>query len=273
MDQAIILAAGRGSRLGPATDGTPKCLIDVGGSTLLEHHIRALRDVGIKRICVVTGHESDQVRASLDATCDCLVNASFAETNSLYSLWLTRGCLSGGFMLMNCDVLAHPEVYRRVAEAQGCALAYDSSSGADPEHMKLQIIDGRLVTMSKMLDREIVCGENVGILKFDAEGAQRLYREAHSLITTGARNTWAPAAVDGIARQINVNCIDIVDLPWVEIDFAEDYAEAQRLVWPAIAGDRSTDSDRPAWQLRPTSGWDASQSRSVETGTELDAAS
>jgi len=273
MDQAIILAAGRGSRLGAATDGTPKCMINVGGSTLLEHHIRALRDVGIKRICVVTGHESDQVRASLDAACDCLVNTSFAETNSLYSLWLTRGCLSGGFMLLNCDVLAHPEVYRRVAEAQGCALAYDSSSGADPEHMKLQIVDGRLVTMSKTMDREIVCGENVGILKFDAQGAQHLYREAHGLITTGARNTWAPAAVDGIARQINVTCIDIADLPWVEIDFAEDYAEAQRHVWPEIARTVSRSSFRPDWQLQPSSVWDEDLSRSSDSVTALEAAS
>ncbi len=271
MDQAIILAAGRGSRLGPATDGTPKCMLEVGGSTLLDHHTRVLRDLGINRICVVTGHESNQVRVSLDAMCDCLVNASFAETNSLYSLWLTRGCLSGGFMLMNCDVLAHPEVYRRVAEAQGCALAYDSSSGVDPEHMKLQIVDGRLVTMSKTLDRDIVCGENVGILKFDAQGAQHLYREAHRLITTGVRNTWAPAAVDGIARQISVSCIDIADLPWVEIDFAEDYAEAQRRVWPAIARTVSRSSFRPTWQVQPRLGWDEELSRSSEPITGLEA--
>ena len=273
MDQAIILAAGRGSRLGAATDGTPKCMIDVGGSTLLDHQIRALRDVGIKRICVVTGHESDQVRASLDSVCDCLVNASFAETNSLYSLWLTRGCLSGGFMLLNCDVLAHPEVYRRVAEAQGCALAYDSSSGADPEHMKLQIVDGRLVTMSKTMDREIVCGENVGILKFDAQGAQHLYREAHRLITTGVRSIWAPAALDGIARQINVSCIDIADLPWVEIDFAEDYAQAQRRVWPAIARTVLRSNYHPSWRLQPRTGWDDSTSRSNEPVTDLEATS
>ena len=271
MDQAIILAAGRGSRLGSATDGRPKCMIDVGGSTLLDHQIRALRDVGIKRICVVAGHESDQVRASLDATCDCLVNASFAQTNSLYSLWLTRGCLSGGFMLMNCDVLAHPEVYRRVAEAQGCALAYDSSSGADPEHMKLQIVDGRLVTMSKTLDREFVCGENVGILKFDAQGAQHLYREAHGLITTGSRNTWAPSAVDGIASQINVRCVDVADLPWVEIDFAEDHAEAELRVWPAIASAVSRSNSQPAWQLQPRTGWDEELSRSRKPVTALKA--
>ena len=273
MDQAIILAAGRGSRLGSTTESTPKCLVDVGGSTLLDHHIRALRDVGIKRICVVTGHESDQVRAALDSTCDCLVNASFAETNSLYSLWLTRGYLGGGFMLMNCDVLAHPEVYRRVAEAKGCALAYDSSSGADPEHMKLQILDGRLVTMSKTLDRGIVCGENVGILKFDAQGAHRLYREAHTLITTGSRTIWAPAAVDGIADQVNVNCVDIAGLPWVEIDFADDYAEAQRRVWPAIARTLSSRNYQLAWQLQSTADWDETLSRSSEPITELEIAS
>lgn len=239
MNQAVILAAGRGSRLGRITDATPKCLINVGGSTLLEHHTRVLRDLGINRICVVTGHGSDQVRAALGSTCDCLVNASFAETNSLYSLWLTRGCLSGGFMLLNCDVLAHPEVYRRVAQANGCALAYDSSSGTDPEHMKVQIVGGRLRAMSKTLDQQYVCGENVGILKFDAEGARHLYREAHRFITTGVRSTWAPAAVDRIAGQINVSCIDIADLPWVEIDFAEDHAEAELHVWPAIYGNGS----------------------------------
>ena len=125
--------------------------------------------------------------------------------------------------------------------------------------------------MSKTLDREIVCGENVGILKFDAQGAQHLYREAHGLITTGARKTWAPAAVDGIARQINVSCIDIADLPWVEIDFSEDYDDAQRRVWPEIARTVSRSNYQPAWQLQPRPGWDEELSRSSEPITALKA--
>ncbi len=59
--RAMILAAGRGERLRPLTDTTPKPLIDIGGKPLIEHHIQALATAGFREIIINQGHLGDQL--------------------------------------------------------------------------------------------------------------------------------------------------------------------------------------------------------------------
>lgn len=59
--RAMILAAGVGSRLRPLTDTLPKALIEVGGMTMLERAIRAVRGAGADRVVVNVHHHADQV--------------------------------------------------------------------------------------------------------------------------------------------------------------------------------------------------------------------
>ena len=57
--KAIILAAGRGSRMKSLTDEQPKCLIELRGKTLLEWQLGALREAGIAEIGIVTGYKRE----------------------------------------------------------------------------------------------------------------------------------------------------------------------------------------------------------------------
>ena len=57
--KAIILAAGRGSRMKNMTDERPKCLVELGGKPLLEYQLTALRQAGINEIAVVTGYRRE----------------------------------------------------------------------------------------------------------------------------------------------------------------------------------------------------------------------
>ena len=59
--RAMILAAGRGERLRPLTDRTPKPLVDVGGMPLIEYHIRSLAQAGFREIVINQGHLGDQL--------------------------------------------------------------------------------------------------------------------------------------------------------------------------------------------------------------------
>jgi len=61
----MILAAGRGERLRPLTDRTPKPLLEVGGATLIERHLRALAVAGIRRVVINTSHLGDQLARML----------------------------------------------------------------------------------------------------------------------------------------------------------------------------------------------------------------
>jgi choline kinase len=241
MKQAIILAAGKGARLGGTHNGHAKCLVEIAGETLIHRQMAILSSVGVERFFIVVGHERDDVCSVLDARCTPVVNADFAETNSLYSLWLALKEVSGPFMLVNSDVLAHPDVYRRVAKAEGAALAFDSSSGDEDEHMKVRFHRGRLREISKSLTADATDGENVGILRFDECAGKELFAAADAIISGGDVKCWAPAAVDRLAQATVVRGIDIADLPWTEIDFPEDLENARENVWPAIAKCAMTD--------------------------------
>ena len=236
MKQAVILAGGEGSRLRAATKGGHKSLVQVGDRALIEHQLELLASVGIDSVCIVAGYRADEVCSVLSDAGKCIVNPRYAETNSLYSLWLARDWVSGPFVLMNCDVLAHPDVFHRVLAVNGSALAYDSSSGTEAEQMKVALQGSYVRAMGKDLPQAESKGENVGILQFDERAADLLFSEADSLIAAGNENQWAPAAVSRIAPKVPIRAVDIAGLPWVEIDFPEDLDQARDQVCPAIPG-------------------------------------
>src|SRR6476619_1703843 len=106
--RGIILAAGKGSRLNGTAGDRPKCLVEIGGVTLVERQIRALELAGVDDITVVVGCQAEWVRARCGNRVTYVENTRYAETNSLYSLWLARALLYEGFVVLNCDVLFHP---------------------------------------------------------------------------------------------------------------------------------------------------------------------
>ena len=233
--QAVILAAGTGCRLRSVLKGAPKCLSGIGGRSLIELQISLLRNFGVEEICVVTGYRSYQVCRATAGLCDHhIINRRYAETESLYSLSLAREWLSDSFLLCNGDVLAAPEIYRRLIGTAGNSLVYDSRSGAAAEHMKVACSNKRLTAISKSLNKSQIDGESVGIMKFEASTIPILFNEVASVLESEGEMQWAPAAVNRLAQKIRINAVDIAGLPWVELDFPEDLAYARTKIWPVI---------------------------------------
>lgn len=233
--QAIILAAGRGSRLNGSESGVPKCLIDIDGRPLLDHQLEMLRRAGVTDICVIVGYRDDLVRPLIENRCHIIANDRYAETNSLYSLVLATDWVRGSVLICNCDVLAHQEVYNRLSDSSSTALAFDACSGDDPEHMKVSFNnDGSLRTISKSLDVGKTHGENVGLLKIDALDVNSYFADAASALDRDGPNQWAPAAADQFAKTRRMDGVDITGLPWIEIDYPEDLRQARGEIWPQI---------------------------------------
>ena len=156
--KGVILAAGKGARLNGSAGTLPKCLLRIGGMTLVERQIATLRGCGIDDISVVVGCQADRVRRTCGRGVTFVENTRYAQTNSLYSLWLARPLLTDGVVVANCDVLLHPRLVDDLLTAgHPDALLVAFQSDDEPlgaEEMKVRINRGRVVDISKEMAPE-----------------------------------------------------------------------------------------------------------------------
>lgn len=248
----VILAAGAGTRLTGGAVVSPKCLVPFEGTALLELQLRALRWCGIDDIVVVVGFDADRVRRACGPGVRFVENRQYASTNSLYSLWLARTMLGRGFVVMNCDVLFHPGLLLDLLSARhpnALLVSYpdrDEPAYGD-EEMKVRLRRGRVVDIRKDLPLDDTDAENVGIAKFDAEGAATLAGVLERLVASGATRDWAPRAFGEFAREHDLFAVGTRGLPWTEIDTPADYQRAVTVVFPAIQGAVADTSPALRW--------------------------
>ena len=244
--RAVVLAAGRGTRLRDVTGDSPKCLARVGDCTLLDRQIRSLRRCGIVRIAVVTGHRAADVRRACGPNVDIVVNERYESTNSLYSLWLARDLLMEGFVVLNCDVLFHDQLLwdlLTTRDEDALLMAAPRGQRYSDEEMKIRLRAGCVADISKALEPAETDGENVGIAKFGATGAALLVHELSQALADGAIRDWLPRAFAAFARRRPLHVVETRGFPWTEIDSPDDYRRACEDVLPAL-DDRHTGGDR-----------------------------
>ncbi len=243
--KGIILAAGRGARLNGGNGDMPKCLVTLGGETILSRNIRILRAAGLDEVVVVVGCAAGTVRRSCSGV-TFVENARFAQTNSLYSLWLARRFLTQGFVVMNCDLLVHPQLVVDLLSARhedALLLAYrDEDTAYGDEEMKVTVRAGRVTDISKTMDPDDADGENLGIVKFGAAGARVLVDEMGALVEAGEHKAWVPRALRQFATRRPLHVNGTRGYPRIEIDFPDDYRRAVDVVLPQIEHDLSSNS-------------------------------
>jgi len=247
---ALILAAGRGRRLGPLGDTRPKCLLSFGGRTLLERHVSTLRALGVEEIRVVVGYRRRDVASELarlpGRAVELLENPAF-ERGSLWSL--ARGCASlrggGDVLLMDADVLCSPAVLAPLVRTPGTGLLVDRGCDLhDLEAVKVAVRDGRVVDFAKRLDPGIrfdYVGESVGFFRIEARAADRLADEVERRVRASRADESRldepyehalSTLLRGEAERCRVH--DVTGLPWIEIDFPEDLERARYEILPRL---------------------------------------
>ena len=103
-DRALILAAGRGSRMGAETALKPKCLTLLDGKQLLEWQIDSLKGAGIKNITVVRGYRSEMLKGDFSV----IDNKRWSETNMVYSLFCVPS-FKGNTIISYSDIVYKKE--------------------------------------------------------------------------------------------------------------------------------------------------------------------
>jgi L-glutamine-phosphate cytidylyltransferase len=233
--KAIILAAGSSKRLGKLTEHTPKCLLSLGDKTILQHQLENLRGNGLSDIVLVTGFCEEMIKQASGSSCRYISNPLFATTNSIYSLWLAREEAREGFVVLNSDVVFHPQLLTELLDSpfpDALAISYHGSLGE--EEMKVTVQDERICDISKEISPENAQGENVGIVKFSPQGARILFDKIDELVCQGVVNAWLPLAFQKICAYHSLFAVSTGGLPWIEIDFPEDLEKARSEIYPRI---------------------------------------
>ncbi len=145
--RAVVLAAGKGSRLEPLAEDVPKCLVEVGGVPLLERALHALASQGVAEAAIVIGYRGNAVRDRIGSCCAGVdiryVEApDFETTNNIRSLWDAREFLDEDILLVEADVVFDPSVIGALLLEPG------SSAAVAPYHPALS---GTVVRRDKRL--------------------------------------------------------------------------------------------------------------------------
>ena len=230
----VILAAGMAKRLRPLTDEKPKCLLEVGGKTLLQRTVNAMISAGIKEFVVVTGYRENMIREFLTArysqyTINFIDNPDYEHNNNIFSLWLAMEKLHGTeVLLMDSDILCDPEAVRRVARKTVPALAMQQHELGE-EEMKIVVdADGRITEISKTCSPKDAIGESVGIEKMTAEYTEAIYQELRKMILDeGLIDIFYERAFERLIPQGHTfEVVDTTDLFSYELDTPEDLKKA-----------------------------------------------
>lgn len=234
--RAVILAAGMGRRLASMGWGRPKCLLPIGGRSLLDNIITSLLENEIRHVVTVVGYQRDSVEAAArehPIRCDFVVNEDFANTNTIHSLWLARDYLDDDFLYFNADVYFDRRIVRLLLEHETSALAVEAKPCGEEEVKVVVGADQRIRRIGKALPPEESLGEFIGVARF-ARSAGLLLVEAlrHYVEDRRRRDLFFESAVDYILERHVFTAVPIGGLRAVEIDTPQDYDAAKCLPVP-----------------------------------------
>lgn len=235
--QAIILAAGSGTRLRPLTLTTPKCLIDVGGKTILARQLERLAAAGIRRAVVVTGYLADEVRGHLARHPPAGVevrlapNPDFATTGNCMSVLAARAQVdAGGIVLCDGDVVLTGDALSRLsAEASPSALLLDTETQLAEEEMKAELDSrGNVRRLSKQLDPSTAAGESIGIQKISGPALGIFWATLEAMQEAGDTQGYYEDAFQRMMQAgVTFRTVPIGHHEWTEIDDLADLEDAR----------------------------------------------
>ncbi len=236
--KTIILSAGQGRRLLPLTAERPKCLLQIGGQSLLEWQLQELRKCGIDQVAVVVGYGADKVEALLckqghDNWVRTIFNPFYAVADNLGSCWVARHEMTEEFILLNGDTLFECSVPQQLLASplNPVTLVTDSKGNYDADDMKVIVDEAKLAKVGKTIPIGETHGESIGMMVFREEGPS-IFRQSieQALRRPESLKKWYLSIIDELAQQGLVWTCPINGLRWGEIDSSADLDHAHKLV-------------------------------------------
>lgn len=245
---AILLAAGRGKRLG-AANGTarPKCLLEFGGHSLLARHLRLLRAADVRRLTIVTGFEADQIHTAVgrlapNLAVDFVHNEEFL-LGSVLSVHCARNVLLGAredVLVMDADVFYDQRILAPLCAGPSVdRIPFDTGFTPGDEPVKLCLQAGHIVEFRKRVAPSLcydTVGETIGFFRLRPATARRFAALVAGYVKDGRAAQPHEEALRDLFLETptGFEVLDTAPAPWLEIDFPEDLVRARDVILPQL---------------------------------------
>ena len=230
--KGLILAAGRGSRMGKSTENLPKCMTTLWSVPLVQYQLNALRGAGVKPIAMVSGYRKD-----------CLPNNDIIQyhndvwenTNMVYSLMCAQQFLENSECIISYSDIAYSEnaINKIIDSKYDIAILYSTkwldiwklrfdNPLSDAETLKI-CDNGRLLEIGKKTSQyEDIQGQYTGIIRFTARGFQ-LFQDTYNSLPENRKRS---IDMTSMFSEMITNGVPVFGVPydgfWLEVDNEND---------------------------------------------------
>lgn len=230
--QAIIMAAGKGSRLGCLTENTPKSLLEIKGKRLLDINIAMLHKYGIWDVTIVTGYQDTQfVEATKGIPGISLIYNPFYEfTNVIGSYYMGMRNLHDDFVYLHADTICNHDIFYELLRCEGDVVLPVDMKPCDDEAMKVRLEGGQVVEITKQMPVEAAAGEFIGIAKFKKKVIEDLNNSTIDVLRDKVFSSYFEGALQRVMdmKKYKIRMIETKGRFWGEVDFIEDYQRAEK---------------------------------------------
>ena len=243
--KAIIIAAGMSSRLMELTDDKPKCMLDIGGRTIIQQQIEIFHKCGIGEIIVIRGYKKEVINYT---GVKYIYNQNYRRNNILESLMYAENDMGGAFIATYSDILFRSSVVEKLLESKAdISIVVDTGWKSRyknrfqhpiEEAEKVIVSNKKVVEIGKVINPNEAYGEFIGLAKFTNTGAEIL-RKNYKRVVRQFGDTQFHAAPSIEKAYLTDMLQELIDKgytvsnvgikgQWLEIDTVEDINKARK---------------------------------------------
>lgn len=224
--RALLLAAGRGTRISRYLSGNPKCTVDIGEEKLISYTIKMLREKGISEIGIVLGYKAQIIKDTLKKErVIYFYNPFFDVTNSVASAWFAKEFIKEDedLMIMNADVYLEPAILDHVLECKKNPVLFSDERRKEEADYKFKYEDGILQKYGKELEGDDITGEYIGVAKIGSNMIKTFVNKMEEMINQQQHSVWWENILYSMVGTRNIFVENVGEKFWAEVDYIEDY--------------------------------------------------
>ena len=229
--KAIIMAAGVGKRLYALNIDKPKCLINIGNTTLIHRSVHLLLNKGISDITVIVGFKGHLIRNELNNDVVYFENPDFHKTNSIKSLWYAKDLLEDDVLLLNGDLYYEHDILDYAINQTNPVVMLADSTRIDNADYRFGFSGNQINRFGKHLSNQETDGEYIGIVRIDQSFIKTFKQALEEMIISGKSNVWwEDVLYSFIEKNIPIHYFDVAGTFWSEVDTLQDYNYLQNWI-------------------------------------------